>query len=460
MPEQIAAGAEAAVARLLRRAGARAGEGRVLPAARQARHHADQPAQHLHPHGADPAGHPHAARRRSWRSPRAARARRAAACSTATRRRCCARCSPSTAQGRVPNERGPVRGLARLLRRNPTEAERTFWEAFMSDRRFAGQRLQAAGAGRPAHHRFRLVPAAGGDRARARRTRSRRQPPGARRAAGLAHRARLSRGRRGDGARWRRMSARCWTDSPRPARLALQRLELRRGAGAQETEIAADREEADAALGAAPPRARRWRNRGRRSCRPCGTPRRSCRAPPRRYRNADRAPCRRSARSTGRRDRRTARRCPGTAAIASRLAIAVLVSIMASVTIAALASFRYCFGSEMPASVIARVGPQLRSPSGGNFAAPTKALGVGDRVDHRRDDAFGAEVERAARGRESAERHAHDRRRARGADRGDARSAVAAVSHRPCCWSMVTATKPSRAIVSATIGAGSAHQPV
>ena len=42
-------------------------------------------------------------------------------------------------QGRVPNERGPVRGLARLLRRNPTDAERTFWDAFMQDRRFVGQ---------------------------------------------------------------------------------------------------------------------------------------------------------------------------------------------------------------------------------------------------------------------------------------------------------------------------------
>src|SRR6185312_11403961 len=41
-------------------------------------------------------------------------------------------------QGRVPNERGPVRGLARLLRRNPTEAERTFWDAMMRDRRFVG----------------------------------------------------------------------------------------------------------------------------------------------------------------------------------------------------------------------------------------------------------------------------------------------------------------------------------
>jgi tRNA/rRNA methyltransferase len=42
-------------------------------------------------------------------------------------------------QGRVPNERGPVRGLARLLRRNPTDAERTFWDAMMKDRRFVGQ---------------------------------------------------------------------------------------------------------------------------------------------------------------------------------------------------------------------------------------------------------------------------------------------------------------------------------
>jgi tRNA/rRNA methyltransferase len=39
----------------------------------------------------------------------------------------------------VPNERGPVRGLARLLRRNPTEAERTFWDALMRDRRFIGK---------------------------------------------------------------------------------------------------------------------------------------------------------------------------------------------------------------------------------------------------------------------------------------------------------------------------------
>ena len=41
--------------------------------------------------------------------------------------------------GRVPSERGPVRGLSRLLRRNPTDAERTLWQALVNDRRFAGR---------------------------------------------------------------------------------------------------------------------------------------------------------------------------------------------------------------------------------------------------------------------------------------------------------------------------------
>ncbi len=41
--------------------------------------------------------------------------------------------------GRAPKERGPVRGLARLLRRNPTEAERLLWQALTNDRRFAGR---------------------------------------------------------------------------------------------------------------------------------------------------------------------------------------------------------------------------------------------------------------------------------------------------------------------------------
>jgi tRNA/rRNA methyltransferase len=42
-------------------------------------------------------------------------------------------------QGRVPGERGPVRGLARLLRRNPTDAERLLWETLVKDKRFAGR---------------------------------------------------------------------------------------------------------------------------------------------------------------------------------------------------------------------------------------------------------------------------------------------------------------------------------
>lgn len=41
--------------------------------------------------------------------------------------------------GRVPRERGPVRGLSRLLRRNPTEAERVLWQALVNDRRLAGR---------------------------------------------------------------------------------------------------------------------------------------------------------------------------------------------------------------------------------------------------------------------------------------------------------------------------------
>jgi tRNA/rRNA methyltransferase len=41
--------------------------------------------------------------------------------------------------GRVPRERAPVRGLARLLRRNATDAERLLWKKMVNDRRFAGR---------------------------------------------------------------------------------------------------------------------------------------------------------------------------------------------------------------------------------------------------------------------------------------------------------------------------------
>ena len=46
------------------------------------------------------------------------------------------------AEARAPGERGPVRGLARLLRRNPTDAERTLWDALNRDRRFAGKGIK------------------------------------------------------------------------------------------------------------------------------------------------------------------------------------------------------------------------------------------------------------------------------------------------------------------------------
>jgi tRNA/rRNA methyltransferase len=42
-------------------------------------------------------------------------------------------------EGRAPGDRSPVRGLARLLRRNPTEAERVLWQALTNDRRLAGK---------------------------------------------------------------------------------------------------------------------------------------------------------------------------------------------------------------------------------------------------------------------------------------------------------------------------------
>src|SRR6476620_4398844 len=42
----------------------------------------------------------------------------------------------------------PVRGLARLLRRNPTDAERMLWRALTTDRRFAGQFKRQTPVGR------------------------------------------------------------------------------------------------------------------------------------------------------------------------------------------------------------------------------------------------------------------------------------------------------------------------
>ena len=42
-------------------------------------------------------------------------------------------------EAKATSTRGPVRGLARLLRRNPTEADRALWQALVNDRRFASR---------------------------------------------------------------------------------------------------------------------------------------------------------------------------------------------------------------------------------------------------------------------------------------------------------------------------------
>jgi tRNA/rRNA methyltransferase len=44
--------------------------------------------------------------------------------------------------GHAAGETGPVRGLARLLRRNPTDAERALWHALTTDRRFADKGIK------------------------------------------------------------------------------------------------------------------------------------------------------------------------------------------------------------------------------------------------------------------------------------------------------------------------------
>jgi tRNA/rRNA methyltransferase len=51
-------------------------------------------------------------------------------------------------QSALPSESGTVRGLARLLRRNPTDAERILWQALTSDRRFAGRFKRQTPVGR------------------------------------------------------------------------------------------------------------------------------------------------------------------------------------------------------------------------------------------------------------------------------------------------------------------------
>ena len=90
----------------------------------------------------------------------------------------------------APTERAPARGLARLLRRNPTEAERTLWDALTKDRRFAGhgfKRQTPSGDTWLTWSRSRC--GSWSISCRARKARRRRRPRGAAR---LAHAARLS----------------------------------------------------------------------------------------------------------------------------------------------------------------------------------------------------------------------------------------------------------------------------
>jgi len=52
----------------------------------------------------------------------------------------------------APDSGASVRGLARLLRRNPTDAERILWQALTRDRRFAGQFKRQTPVGRHIPH--------------------------------------------------------------------------------------------------------------------------------------------------------------------------------------------------------------------------------------------------------------------------------------------------------------------
>src|ERR1700709_2611730 len=52
----------------------------------------------------------------------------------------------------APGDNSTVRGLARLLRRNPTDAERILWQALTRDRRFAGQFKRQTPVGRHIPH--------------------------------------------------------------------------------------------------------------------------------------------------------------------------------------------------------------------------------------------------------------------------------------------------------------------
>src|SRR5215472_14005702 len=108
--------------------------------------------------------------------------------------------------------------------------------------------------------------------------------------------------------------------------------------------------------------------------------------------------------------------------------------------------------------MVARCGPQLRSPSGGNLLAATKArasasvLIIGEMIPSAPKSSARLAVAKSPSGM-----------RTTGAPPPCRMAAIACtvsvMPHRPCCMSTVTARKPSRAITSVSSGAASPHHP-
>ena len=164
MPRKIAAGAQAAAQAFFADLERELERVELFRPAGKARHHERQPAQYLPAHGADAAGHPHlhGVINGIGAGPQGPGPRRRAR--SAQKPECCARCWPTAGEDRVQDERAPVRGLARLLRRNPTEAERVLWQALVKDRRFAGRGFKRQIPIGPHIAGLRLVPAQMRDR--------------------------------------------------------------------------------------------------------------------------------------------------------------------------------------------------------------------------------------------------------------------------------------------------------
>ncbi len=93
----------------------------------------------------------------------------------------------------LPDSSGSLRGLARLLRRNPTDAERMLWHALTRDRRFAGQFKRQTPVGRQIPDFVSFVHRLAIELVNAERERGRGRRP--RRAPRLARKPRLSRDR-------------------------------------------------------------------------------------------------------------------------------------------------------------------------------------------------------------------------------------------------------------------------